>query len=158
METNRKWTNAGDGFELTAGLGGVTVTFLDANGQPGPLQQLGSITFPSQKNADGDDVFTYTPHEMALTIWNVEWALLSSPLAHSGFCFVFSREDETTPTEFAEDPGQGPYLPILVAYDDLTASRFDDADCSVDTSPFPALTPTLWAPWFETNRRRLHNT
>jgi hypothetical protein len=155
METKGKRTNADAAFQLAAGLGGVTVTFLDANGQPGPQQQLGSVTFPSQKNATGNDEFSYTLYEMALTIWNVSWALEAAPLTRSGFCFVFSREDEPTPTECAEDPDQGAYLPILVAYDDLMESRFDDEDCSVDLSPFPMVTPTLWAPGFETNRRRL---
>jgi hypothetical protein len=160
METKGKPTNAeaGSVFKLAAGLGGVTVTFLDANGQPGPQQRLGSVTFPSQKNADGDDKFTYTPHEMALTIWNVSWALLAAPLKRSGFNFVFSREDETTPTEYAKDPDQGQYLPIMVAYDDLMEIRLDDQD-AVDISPFPTVAPTVHAPLWETDRRRrLHST
>ena len=91
-------------------------------------------------------------------IWNVGWALQAARLTRSDFCFVFSREDETTPTECANDPGQGPYLPILVAYDDLMESRRDDEDCSVDTSPFPTDTPTLYWPRWDTPRRRHHST
>jgi hypothetical protein len=79
---------------------------------------------------------------MALTIWNVSWALEAAPLTRSGFCFVFSREDEPTPTECAKDPGQGPYLPILLAHEDLMESRRDDED-AVDISPFPTARPRL---------------
>ena len=157
METKGKRNADADSvFKLAAGLGGVTVTFLDANGQPGPQQRVGSVTFPSQKNAGGDDEFAYTLHEMALAIWNASWALQTAPLARSGSCFVFSREDETTPTECAKDPGQGPYLPILVAYDDLMESRLDDED-NVDISPFPTDTPSVCAPFFGSSRRRLHS-
>lgn len=132
METTGKPTNAEEVCVVCAiggedGLGGVTVSFFDHHGLPGPEQCVGSHTFPHCEDIrDNHGGFIYTTFQMTRVIdlhqqTHYPWLLPRRP------CFAFTREFLALPTQCAKnDSDQGPYMPIWLAYGDWAESRIFD--------------------------------